>query len=424
MQKISQRILMQQCIESMEKVAAPSDATKSLLFKLLGNGGSTLQNKMKQQISAPQALKELLSSGNDKAINSFLSNTTGTLKKKLNAQELAKAKDKALANSDIISETGKALLKGKDLGNAAGAGALLGAGAGALQDTEEESTNMLGVTQKRKGKLSDRLKNMAYGAAIGAAGGAGLKAKNIAKKGIEDSVKAKSKGMSDAVKNLTDDAVLQKAFDSLAAGEYSGDVMQHLNKAYGQYVKSLGKADNSKLKNALDSAMFRNAPLNIEGLQPGKSGILENFVDSLLGRKAQRNAIADDHARAISTLLGANGQIGKSQAQAFDKLVSDSGSARDAFISMYRGKSGLDQNTLNNIAQIINNLNNTSSPSQMSKMFQNRTRPLPVMFGERPRYIPNILHKPFDWAGYSNPETLDAYLKNYVNNQTSLFSQK
>ena len=424
MQKISQRVLMQECIESMEKVAAPTGVNPSLLQQILGNVSRTFKNKSGINITPSAALKEMLSGTNSKAGDDFINKTLGTLKKKLNAQEIAKVKSKASQNDDLLAETGKALMSGKNLGGSAGAGAAICAAAGALHDTDEESTNMLGVTQKKKGKFSDRLKNMATGAAIGAAGGAGLKAKSIAKKSIDEGVKSKLKNI-DVTKGLSNDDILQKAFSSLAAGEYSGEVMQHLDKAYNNYLKSLGKANGKPLQDALDKAVFKNSPYNIRGLEPNKSGILERFVDRLMGREAKRNAVAEDYTRALNILLqkdrtGASNQ----QLRAF---MAQHSSPREALMSLYKGNRGKDFNgnpilndaTLANITRVLNFLTDSSQASPIAKAFQNRATGLPIPFSETPRHYNNILHKPWDWAGYNNPEALDKILNDFVANSAT-----
>ena len=414
MQKISQRVLMQECIESMEKVAAPQGATDSLLYKILGNIQRPFKNKGGVTISPSEALAEMLGSGNRKASDKFINDTVGTLKKKLNAQEIEKAKSKALQNGDLLAETGKALMSGKNLGGSAGAGAAIGAAAGALQDTDEESTNMLGVTQKKKGKFSDRLKNMATGAAIGAAGGAGLKAKNIAKKSIDEGVKSKLKNI-DVTKGLSNDDILQKAFSSLAAGEYSGDVMSHLDKAYNSYLKSLGKPSGKPLQSAMAKLHSE-----IEGLKPGESGVFERFLDRLKGGAARRNAAANDYNRALSILLKNDNEA----LQNFQNFMGQYSSPREAFLNLYKGNRGkgvngapiLDDETLSMITQALNHLDTTTNPSPLAQAFQKRSRGMAIPFSDRPRYYPNLLHKPWDWNGYSNPDTLDKLLNDFVAN--------
>lgn len=410
---------MQECINSMIKVAAPQGATGSLLQQIVGNVQRSFRGKGGKSLSPSEALRDILQSNNSKPADTFINSTVGTLKKKLNAKEIEKIKNNASKNEDLLAETGKALMKGEGLGGASGAGAAIGAAAGALQDTDEESTNMLGVTQKRKGKFTDRLKNMAAGAAIGAAGGAGLKAKNIAKKNIADSVKAKAKNV-DVTKGLSNDDILQKAFSSLAAGEYNGEVMQHLDKAYNSYLKSLGKPNGAPLKDALDKAMFKNSPYSIEGLKPGNSGILERFWDSLRGNKAKRNAVANDYNRALNILMQ-NDPEGLRQ---FQTYVSQHNSPREAFMSLYKGNRGkdvngnplLDDETLDGITRLLNGLSNDSQPTAIAKAFQNRAKPMAMPFMENPRYDPDWLHNIRNWIGISNPNYLDAQLRDFAGN--------
>jgi len=382
---------MQECLESMEKVAAPTEATRSLFNRLLGNS-SIMNPKSKQNVSAAEALKDLFNSGNEKVIKTFLNNSINSLKKKINTKELARAKKKALEGSDLAAETGKVLLEGKPgLGGATGAGALLGGTVGAFQDTDEENTNMLGVTQKKKGKFSDRLKNIATGAAIGAAGGAGLKAKSIAKKNIDQNAAAIAKGgVSGSVKNMSDDAILQKAFDSMPAGDYNGDLLQHLDKAYNQYVRGTGKQDVKGLKNALRTYLFDKAPLNIGGLDPNHSGALEKFFDLIRGKPAQRKATANDYTSAVYELLKAKKENGTDQARNFLKFMSGFDSNIDAWRSLYHNpnKSGMDEDTLNRISKIIYKLNDPSDVSLITKAFKTR-KPL--------------LWSPFRWDTFTTP---------------------
>ena len=418
MQKISQRVLMQECIESMQKVAA-TGATNSLLQQIVGNVQRSFRGKNGKNLSPSQALNEILQGANSKPADNFINNTVGTLKKKLNAKEIEKIKNNASKNEDLLTETGKALLKGKDLGGATGAGAAIGAAAGALQDTDEESTNMLGVTQKRKGKFTDRLKNMATGAAIGAAGGAGLKAKNIAKKTIDENIKSKLKNV-DITKGLSNDDILQKAFSSLAAGDYNGEVMQHLDKAFNSYMKTLGKPNGKPLQDAMEKAMFGKSQYSIEGLKPGSSGVLERFWDSFLGRKAKRNAVANDYNRALNILL----QKDPTALNQYQSYVSKYKSPREAFLALYKGNRGKDVNgnpllddvTLGGITKILNGLTDDTQSSAISKAFQNRARPMGLPFMENPKYDPDWLHNIRNWMGISNPNYLDAQLRDFAGN--------
>ena len=418
MQKISQRVLMHECLESMQKVAA-TGATNSLLQQIVGNVQRSFRGKNGKNLSPSQALDEILQGVNSKPADSFINNTVRTLKKKLNAKEIEKMKNNASKNEDLLTETGKALLKGKDLGGATGAGAAIGAAAGALQDTDEESTNMLGVTQKRKGKFTDRLKNMATGAAIGAAGGAGLKAKNIAKRTLDENIKSKIKNV-DITKGLSNDDVLQKAFSSLAAGDYNGEVMQHLDKAFNSYMKTLGKSDSKPLKDALEKAMLDKSQYSIEGLKPGNSGVLERLWDSMLGRKAKRNAVANDYNRALNILL----QKDPEAVRQWQTYVSKYKSPREAFLDLHRGNRGKDVNknpilddvTLDGITKILNGLTDDTQSSAIAKAFQNRARPMSLPFMENPKYDPDWLHNIRNWMGISNPNYLDAQLRDFAGN--------
>lgn len=391
MQKISQRVLAQECIKSMEKAAA-SSVTKELFKKLLG-AGRVNNGKTKGSVSASEAIEELFNSGNSKAVDSFTNSTVKSLKKILGGKEALKAKKQSLDSSDLATETGKVLLEGNpNLGGASGTGAVVGAGIGALQDIDDENTNMLGVSQKKKGKFSDRLKNMAMGAAIGAAGGAGLKAKGIAKKNIEQQAKnvAREKAES-SFKNLSDEEVLQKAFSSLTAGEYNDDLVKQLDKAYNSYLKGTGKQNFRDLKDVMRTYMFDNAPLNLGGLDPNRSGVLESFFDLIRGRRAQRKALANDYTSAVYELLRADKNRGAEQAKSFARYMSSGFNSNvDAWKSLYHnpGKSGMDEETLGRISKIIAKLNNESNPDAVTKAFQTR----------KP-----ILWSPFRWDTLTTP---------------------
>lgn len=435
MPRISQRALIADALEYMEKDAAKgpkikvqlqSDELIDALKRLFGGSNKFLSSGNGSKPKMPFDLfNEAVNAGNWGDVNDMSTSMLKALRKKLEQKELSKARKLVGENKDILSETGKVLLNGggtgknQGLGAAAGAGAGIGGLAGAFQDTDEESTNMLGVTQKRKGGLGARLKNMAMGAAAGGAIGAGLKAKGVAKKSIGDSVKQVSKGGLDALKGMRDEDIVAKALSEFSPVEIEGDISKALTKAYENIAKRSGKFKDTQFNTLMDNALFSGLN-NINGIDPKYNGVLERFYDKLRGGDAKRKELADSTMAALNSIIPGFDPEGGALRAGISRLNADfGGNSIEALKALRKDPSKyIDANDMGTFKGILNNLFDTKTTSPFGKAFQKRYVGFATPWSQevsRPGAFGSDTL--LDWIfGKKSPERLQKYYDEFVAN--------
>lgn len=456
MPRISQRALNQDALIYMEKTAAgkggktPNPVTFSNEFlqgisRLVGSSGRKIIDSSGTTQTPSTMLKALNDAskaengGKGKYLKQFTDEIEKVLRKKLEKSEIAKAKKQVYDGTDLLSETGKVLLEGggqgknQGLGSAAGAGAGLGALAGAFQDTDDEQTNMLGVTQKRKGKLMDRIKNMAAGAAIGGAAGAGLKAKGIAKNKLTDSVKNLSKGGRESIKNMSSENLINEVLNKYAPTEIDNDIVKAISKAHQNFLKDHPKK-NKNLSEALNKHLFDKSLDDIGGFDPKYNGRLEKLWDFIRGGEARRNMKADDTYNALATLSGVTDE---NLAENLRKLQTAKGSV-GAFKALNSSPFNIDlggetlrfkDKELDAVASILNHLYSSSADKpEFAKLFQDRRTGI-ALPGKRNVIgrddnswfgAGNIYNTIAGWLGYKSPNRLQNYYDELVRNSDAI----
>ncbi len=435
MPRISQRALVADALEYMEKDAGKASKVQilqqspellDLLGRLLGSAGKGLTSGKNPPVHPKAILENALKGQNWNDVNNISTSLVDALRKKLERKEIAKAEKLVGENRDILSETGKVLLNGggtgknQGLGGAAGAGAGVGALAGAFQDTDEESTNMLGVTQKRKGGLGTRLKNMAMGAAAGGAIGAGLKAKGVAKKNIGDSVKQVSQSGRDALKGLRDEEVISRALSEFSPVDIEKDITKAMSKVYENIQKHQGKFKDPDFNKMFDTALFSGVN-DIRGIDPKYNGVFERWWDRISGGNARRKAQADDTLNALVSLAPISGGYDGGLAKGLAKLKGAyTGDSVEALKELRKNPTAyIPTENMNDFKNIFNQLLGEGSKSTpFGKAFKNRVKGIATPWSDtvyRPR-VP-VLDETLDWIfGKKSPERLQNYFDEVIGN--------
>lgn len=434
MPRISQRALVEDALDYMEKSAAgkgpkvmkQSNELVNLLSRILRGSGTNLSTPNGASTPMADILTNAVNKQDWGSVDNISNSIIGTLRKKLEQREISKARKLVGENKDILSETGKVLMEGggsgknQGLGGAAGAGAGVGALAGAFQDTDEENTNMLGITQKRKGGLGARLKNMAMGAAAGGAIGAGLKAKGVAKKNIGDSVKEVSRSGRAALNNMRDEDILSKALSDFSPMDIEGDISKAMSKVYQKMQKGQGKFKDRDFNTLMDNALFSGTK-DIRGIDPKYNGVLERTWDRISGGNARRKATADDTLNALISLAPMSDGIDGELVNGLRLLKNTYGNNSIEALKELRKnpiKYIPDETNMDNFKKILRQLTTDNGSSQFGKAFRKRNKGIAVPWSDtvyRPE-IP-VLDHVLDWVfGKKSPERLQNYFDEVIGN--------